>query len=395
MVSRITVTQKGRSMQKDVNNESKGHLPALLSSNMFTSSSYKLFYSPNKNEKSGSQSGKDNFGSTVNSRSGYFGPKRTRQDSQENLTRCRPNYYPNYLRRSPEDYPNSHFTILTADHALRHLTKNDASQTVSMSKEDKADSNNISVLASKRKLPIKYVHHTIFPYTHPDKPSFVNSHIIERKQSPLNETHNYSNTSGSPMRVINMDGEEEGTQNMRVRRSRVGQRQDDLQKTLFLDHTIVTDQYSGKIVKKYDDRKLNKMKDRHLETQQLFANTLSSIEFRYQRKVAKHEENMNEAPEFLREMKEKENLMDKIRKMQSNEDERYRQRLLGLQNKKYHKHWNQLRSTTTIKSHDINISPPLLTKKSSVNLMHQTSTSIKFNASQDHHNHDTTQILNH
>ena len=351
MASRITVTQKGRNLQKEMLKDTKFELPPILNLNLSQSREKTMTQAtfptmPDELDESATLA--DNpFNSTITyTRSGYFGPKKKKIITYpENLSKLRPRYYPNYLRLSAEDYPNAHFTILTPDHPLKHVNtsktlaspKNPISNSVTPS-----ETYNPPELTTPHKLPIKYTHHTIFPLTRPDRPIFLKTQINDSK---LNETLGTpQNGASSPIKIETSDNLNMLTQTLHSKRFEGNSlRQQEFQRTMYLDKTIVSDSYSGKIVSKYDDKKLDRMKDRHRETQKEFMETLKLVDEKYKAKISKYEENQNEASDFLREWKRNEELITDIKKINANENERFKQRIKNMHTTKYTQVWRNFR----------------------------------------------------
>lgn len=351
MASRITVTPKGYTVQKEIQTETKSQFPPLLNLNLLTQTERRtsVAKSPFRSARFATDESEnlaDNpFNSTITyTRCGYFGPKKKSAPNEENLSKARPMYYPNYLQKSHEDYPNAHFKILTPDKPLRHLPPTHPKASLRIDTNSDAASL-LGEAASTQRLPIKYVHHTIFPYTRKDTPSFLKT-STDLSTHRVSSTHNISqlNTPKQNIKidVVVSDYTEKSIGLEKKFANSKSHRQEEFQKTMFMEKTIVSDYYSGKLLKKYDDQKLDRMKDRHLASQKNFYKTLRVLEDKYQRKLDSLHENMNTAPDFIKLMKKnEEEIIDATNKMKSHEYARFRQRIDKIQREKYTGTWSR------------------------------------------------------
>ena len=364
MTSRITVTPRGVEAQKEIITEAKLQFPQLL--NLKTASQTDYLSPVVLSARSARFSTDDPMNLTkypsnrtnTDARGGSLGPRKKITSYGDNLTNTRPKYYPNYLRLSNEDYPNIHFKILTPEHPLRNLPER-YPKTQRSSTDHLIKSVNLAESATKQELPIKYIHHTIFPYTRKDKPSFLKTegslktprdsspyNSSPRNQSPRNFSPRNNSQANSPRQSLKIDIMSDYVDKSAVSGKKFADhaqtRQTEFQKKMFMNNMIITDYYSDKILKKYSNHQINRMKDRHFETQKKFLDTLKSVEHRYLEKLARIDERSNASPDFVREIKRDEKeIIESIEKQKNAENERLKQRISMFQKDKYKDMWNK------------------------------------------------------
>lgn len=343
MASRIIITQKGRTLQRelssDPHNRNKVEFTAIASASTGFYSNNLPPSSPEWARSTKLSSTSQQFTSNVRPRGGYFGPKKPTHQVDDSLSQYKPPYYPNYLRRSPDEYPSAHFHILTPENTLKHARS--VSSTITTKDKfykPKQAPIDPSVLTNKE-LPIRYVHHTVFPYTLPDRPSFTHSLTPAQSQSLFYSSNKSSNNLETLPRsgLMNVDIFEDFPETSSPKQTRL----EEFRRTMYSDNAMVTDHFSKRVVGKYDERKLNRMKEKHITMQKEFQGLLNTIEDKYQRKQAKVDENMNEAPEFLAEFKKKNTALESMTEMKNNANKRYLQRLHVVHEKKYKDTWEK------------------------------------------------------
>lgn len=349
--SRIIVTQKGRETQKELSNEKQNRGRVVFSpSPRSTQGSFRVKKSHQSLEKTNSET---QFNTTVRCRSGYFGPKKLLKEARNSMANYKPPYYPNYLRKSQEDYPSSHFEILTPEKILKEARSNShylLPRKYSARKEETTEHTEPSVLRDER-LPMRYVHHTVFPYTLPDKPQFLkktdsNAPSLRQTRASFYDSNNPPQRHGSMAEIsnrsININGHTLQDFHLSQMSFHKKSRVDEFQKTMYSqNNTIVSEHYSKQVVDKYDDGKLNKIKDKHSIVQRQFREMLDVIEEKWQKKARKVEENTNEVPEFQATMRKSRVVFETRDQNKINETLRLMERLNTIQSQKYSNLWQR------------------------------------------------------
>ena len=341
MSSRIIITDKGRKFQRDLSTELSPHNPV----DFPRSSAASGFYTPQATALSKTQSSMSmptQFSTKVKPRGGYFGPKKMLKDLADPLSHYKPPYFPNYLRKNAEDYPSEFFKHLTPQGPLLHMRTH--SSTISdkelflMKKPKPIDTS----IYTNKDLPIRYVHHTKYPYTLPDKPRFAQSPNVTQSASMFmgkSKTRTLSFGGLTPER-----GDSNHSPMLEDQRNLAPlSKYEEFGWTMMSENnTVVTSHFSKKVCEKYDNQKLSRLKTKHIKHQKEFQQLLGSVENKYQRKKDKLEENLNLAPEYLKKLHDAEERLEDAGFKRENEKKRFKQRIGSIQKDKYKQGWNNL-----------------------------------------------------
>ena len=346
MTHRIIITDKGRKLQKELDFEQ----PRTRSMDVLeispVTSLYNAHNSRNATPKTSIVSSPILSNSRVKPRGGYFGPKSPSKHSGNSQAVQRSPYYPNYLRKSAEDYPSEHFEHKTPAAPLLHMRSH--SSTISdkelflVKKQKPIDPS----IITNSELPIRYVHHTIYPYTLPDKPDFA----LSSTASPTNSRF-FGKSRAASLGTLNPNRIDTARSNQ-FRSTHQGEehlasKYDKFRRTAFNEtNTIVADHFTQHIVDKYSPQKLSRITLQHSKNKKAFTSMLETVEKKYQSKIGKLDEDMNIAPEFLQKFNRQRIQLDDVSAKRENEKKRYLERIAHIQRQKYDHKWSQLQIAT-------------------------------------------------